>query len=158
METGSHSSENATRMNMLSPDNPYQSELNKLKILATDKINMADADYLQGLMRIRDNFVEKNKDSILIKHSETLKYSEGRRIRTRNIHRDRSLQKTRMESDLHIHREHISSIGNASASPTSKMKRHKSPETSTLHNGTLPFKHRKVSDKVPKPGDATCEI
>ena len=92
---------------MLSPDNPHQSELDKLQILATDKINMADADYLQGLMRIRDNFAEKNKDSILIKHSETLKYSEGRRIRTRNIHRDRSLQKIRMESDLHIHREHI---------------------------------------------------
>ena len=70
-------------------------------------------DYLQDggisdrLFKRRDNFVENNKDSILIKHSETLKYSEGRRIRTRTTHRDRSLRKQGWKSKLHLHREHL---------------------------------------------------
>ena len=50
--------------------------------------------------------MENNKDSILIKHAETLKYSEGRRIRVRNTHRDRALRKTGWKTNLHLHREH----------------------------------------------------
>ena len=54
----------------------------------------------------RNNFIENNKDSVIIKHSETLKYSEGRRIRVKNTHRDRSLRKTGWKTKLHLHKEH----------------------------------------------------
>ena len=58
------------------------------------------------LEKRRNNFIENNKDSILIKHAETLKYSEGRRIRTKITHRDRSLRKKGWKSNLHLHKEH----------------------------------------------------
>ena len=69
-------------------------------------------DYLQDggiadrLEKRRHNFMENNKDSILIKHAETLKYSEGRRIRVRNTHRDRALRKIGWKTNLHLHKEH----------------------------------------------------
>ena len=69
-------------------------------------------DYLKNggiadrLAKRRDNFIESNKHSILLKHAETLKYSEGRRIRTRTNHRDRSLRKLGWKANLHQHKEH----------------------------------------------------
>ena len=69
----------------------------------------------ERLEKRRNNFVENNKDSILIKHSETLKYSEGRRIRTKTVHRDRSLRRKGWKANLHLHKEHLffSDISNA---------------------------------------------
>ena len=61
----------------------------------------------ERLEKRRNNFVENNKDSILIKHAETLKYSEGRRIRTKTVHRDRSLRKKGWKANLHLHKEHL---------------------------------------------------
>ena len=68
-------------------------------------------DYLQEggiadrLEKRRHNFMENNKESIMIKHAETLKYSEGRRIRVRNTHREKALRKTGWKNNLHLHKE-----------------------------------------------------
>ena len=67
---------------------------------------LQDGGIADRIERRRNNFLENNKDSILIKHSETLKYSEGRRIRVKNLHKDRSLRKTGWKADLHRHKEH----------------------------------------------------
>ena len=83
---------------------------------------LLDGGISERLFKRRNNFVENNKDSILPKHSETLKYSEGRRIRTRIVHRDRSLQKQGWKSNLHLHREHnfFSNNGNEATQDTAQ--------------------------------------
>ena len=60
----------------------------------------------ERLQKKRDNFVNKNKSSPLIRHGETLKYTQGRRIRIKRIHKDRSLRHKGWKTRLHEHREH----------------------------------------------------
>ena len=56
----------------------------------------------------RNNFVERNKNSTLIKYGETLKHSQGRRIRVKNIHVDRSVKwKNSWKGNLHLHKPHL---------------------------------------------------
>ena len=56
----------------------------------------------------RNNFVERNKDSTLIKYGETLKHSQGRRIRVKNTHVDRSVRrKNSWKGNLHLHKPHL---------------------------------------------------
>jgi len=62
------------------------------------------------------------KDSILIKHAETLKYSEGRRIRTKTVHRDRFTRKKGWKANLHLHKKHLffSDLTNANTQDNEK--------------------------------------
>ena len=60
----------------------------------------------ERLMKRKENFVESNKNSILIRHGETLKYSQGRRIRTKKNHRDKSSRKEGWKASLKIHKKH----------------------------------------------------
>jgi len=76
----------------------------------------------ERLEKRRNNFIENNKDSILIKHAETLKYSEGRRIRIKTVHRDRSTRKKGWKANLHLHKEHLffSDLTNANTQDNEK--------------------------------------
>ena len=67
---------------------------------------LKDGGIADRLAKRRENFIVANKDSIIIKHAESLKNSEGRRIRTRNNYRDRHLRKLGWKANLHKHREH----------------------------------------------------
>ena len=58
-------------------------------------------------MNSRENAVESNKNSILIRHGETLKYSQGRKIRTKKIHRDTSSRKEGWQVSLKINKKHL---------------------------------------------------
>ena len=55
----------------------------------------------------RNNFIQKNNPSVIIKHGETITYSQSRRIRVKTIHRDRSVQKNSWKTPLHIHKSHL---------------------------------------------------
>ena len=56
----------------------------------------------------RNNFVERNKNSTLIKYGETLKHSQGRRIRVKQTHVDRSIKmKNSWKGKLHLHKPHL---------------------------------------------------
>jgi len=69
---------------------------------------LQDGGIIQRIENRRNNFVEKNKKSMLIRYGETLKYSQGRRIRTKRKHIDRSVkQKNTWKSKLHEHKPHI---------------------------------------------------
>ena len=59
------------------------------------------------LTKRRDNFVENNKNSTIVRHAETLKHSQGRRIRTRNVLRDRSTKKEGWKASLKLHKKHL---------------------------------------------------
>ena len=59
------------------------------------------------LTKRRDNFVENNKNSTIVRHAETLKHSQGRRIRTRNVLRDRSAKKEGWKAALKLHKKHL---------------------------------------------------
>ena len=61
---------------------------------------LKDGGIAERLQKRRDNFIQKNKSSPLIRHGETLKYSQGRRIRIKRIHKDRSLRHKGCKSKL----------------------------------------------------------
>ena len=104
------------------------------------------------LLRRRDNFVENNRNSLLIKHSETLKYSEWR-IRTRTVHRDRSLQKQGWKSNLHLHWDHFL-YSNTRIETTDD----NGNINTTQRDIAFQEGHCKISNQVSKPGDTTCEV
>ena len=51
----------------------------------------------------RDNFLERNSNSTLLRHGESTTFSQGRRLRVRTIHRDRSAKTIGWKSKLTIH-------------------------------------------------------
>ena len=55
----------------------------------------------------RNNFVKKNSNSTIIRHGETLTFSQGRRIRVKTTHRDRSVGKNSWKTPLHNHKPHL---------------------------------------------------
>lgn len=67
---------------------------------------LKDGGIAERLQKRRDNFIQRNKSSPLIRHGETLKNSQGRRIRIKRIHKDRSLRHKGWKSKLHEHRDH----------------------------------------------------
>ena len=68
---------------------------------------LKDGGIADRLCKRRDNFVETNKACAIIRHSETLKHSQGRRIRIKKHHKDRSVRNKGWKTVLHEHREHI---------------------------------------------------
>ncbi len=69
---------------------------------------LKDEGIIGRIEKRRSNFVERNKNSALIRYGETLKYSQGRRIRIKNNHTDRSVkQKKTWKGKLHLHKPHL---------------------------------------------------
>ena len=55
------------------------------------------------ILRRREKFLERNSNSILLRHGESTTFSQGRRIRVRMTHRDRSVKTVGWKSSLTIH-------------------------------------------------------
>ena len=69
---------------------------------------LKDEGIIGRIEKRRNNFVERNKNYTLIKYGETLKHSQGRRIRVKNIHVDRSVKrKNSWKGKLHLHKPHL---------------------------------------------------
>ena len=69
---------------------------------------LKDEGIIGRIEKRRSNFVDRNKNSALIRYGESLKYSQGRRIRIKNNHTDRSVKhKTTWKGKLHLHKPHL---------------------------------------------------
>ena len=55
----------------------------------------------------RDNFITRNLTSTILRHGESTPYSQGRRLRVRTHHRDRSSKQQGWKSQLTLHQPHI---------------------------------------------------
>ena len=55
----------------------------------------------------RDNFIQKNKSSTVLRHGETLTYSQGRRICVKITHSDRSSRTNSWKHTLRIHKPNL---------------------------------------------------
>ena len=55
------------------------------------------------ILRRRESFLERNSNSTLLRHGESTTFSQGRRIRVRKIHRDKSAKTVAWKSHLTIH-------------------------------------------------------
>jgi len=55
----------------------------------------------------RKNFIKRNYESEIIRHTETTKYSQGRRLRVRQTHRDRGSRKEGWKAKLQEHKKVI---------------------------------------------------
>jgi len=145
---------------------------------------LQDGGIADRLEKRRHNFMENNKDSILIKHAETLIYSEWRRIRVRNTHRDRALRKLGWKTNLHLHKEHkffsndfienieeednnITKENNEEDNDnkkenTNNEKRNINDKKKPQHCAkklSLPGrKHSQISNQIPQSGDTSCKV
>ena len=55
------------------------------------------------ILKRRDNFLERNSNSTLLRHGESTTFSQGRHLRVRTIHRDISAKTVGWKSQLTIH-------------------------------------------------------
>ena len=55
----------------------------------------------------RDNFITRNLTSTILRHGESTPYSQGRRLRVRTHHRDRSSRQHGWKSQLTLHQPNI---------------------------------------------------
>ena len=101
----------------------------------------------------RDKFVSKNKDSMVIRHAEMLKYSKGRRMRIRTIYRDRGLRKTGWKSTLHLHKEHIFFSNDPNSSPQED-----DDKIISILQRNIAFQEGFITNQIPRTRNHMCKV